>query len=310
MALGAATLPRIADRRCSEGDGEHRVARPFRRPAAAAAGFGLALWTVSVLMTKEARATPSAEACTVSYESAQQHMRTGALLQSRNELDLCTSNCPRSLAQDCESWRDEVVREIPTLNVEIQETAGTVLRGVHVVIDGVSRTEPLTGTPIEVDPGKHSLVFEDSNHRHVEISVDVPSGKKGYSVVVRFPVDPPRQVPLPPPQVPATIAVRRPSPVYYVIGGLGLAGVTVGAALGMKGQLDRSGLIHRCAPRCLQADVDAITREWTVGGVVGGLGGVTLVVGVFGLVIAPKAPARTVLLWNPVSESVGLIQTF
>jgi hypothetical protein len=210
---------------------------------------------------------PAMDACAEVYEGAQQLIHTGALLKSLAELSTCESVCPATLAKDCESWRAEVRRQIPSLRVSAKVADGSDPGVVRVLVDGTPVVERLAAAPIDVDPGKHLLTFETSAQARVEVRVDVPVGRKGYAVEVRFPAGSPLQVVSPPPPRPRS---RTVAPL--VLGGLGLAALGTGAVLGIKGQLDRTQLVDTCAPHCQQASVNAIRQEWTIGAVAGAAG--------------------------------------
>jgi hypothetical protein len=199
-------------------------------------------------------------------------MHAGALLRSRAELAACESACPGALAQDCATWRADVERQLPSLQLSAKTADGSDPGVVRLVIDGAPLAEPLAGAPIDVDPGKHVLVFEAAAGHRVEVSVDVPRGRKGYTVEVRFPA---RAAPAAAPPV----APPAPSIAPLVLGGVGLGALGAGLVLGIKGQVDRSHLASTCAPHCQQTAVDAIDREWTVGAVVAAGGGTAALAG-------------------------------
>jgi hypothetical protein len=210
-----------------------------------------------------ARAEPTLDACAKAYEGAQQVIRSGALLKSRADLSACTSLCPNALARDCATWREEVERDIPSLQMSARRVDGSDPGTVRVIVDGNPLAEPLSGAPIDVDPGKHVLTFEASTGHRVEVSVDVPRGRKGYAVEVSFPVG---VAPSPEPRL-------APRWAPLLVFGVGLATLATAGVLGVKGQLDRTHLVDTCAPHCQQAQVDAIDREWTVGAGLAAAGG-------------------------------------
>jgi hypothetical protein len=98
-----------------------------------------------------------------------------------------------------------------------------------------------------------------------------------------------------------------------VLGGLGLAALSAGAVLGIKGQLDRTHLVNTCAPHCSQASVNAISQEWTIGAVAGVAGGALALAGVVwgaleGRSHAPPAALTPVIGVGP--RSFGLAGHF
>lgn len=241
---------------------------------------GLVFFCAALIATTgsaPASAEPVGEICATAYEQAQQLRREGELLRSRADLRLCRSTCPTALVEDCELWLTEVEQQLPSLRLSARSADGRDPGKVRVLIDGALLLDELTLAPLDVDPGKHTLRFEDATHRHVDISIEVPVGQKNQPVLALFPpVVAPRKPPpsaspsLPPP------ASSSSSALAFALGGVGLSGLGAGAVLGIKGQLERSELRARCAPRCKQREVNAIAAEWLVGGIAAGAGALVL----------------------------------
>jgi hypothetical protein len=226
------------------------------------------------------------ETCATSYEQAQQLKSEGSLLRSRVELRLCKSACARSLARDCETWLAEVERDLPSVALSATSADGRAPGPVRVLLDGTLLVEALLRAPVEVDPGRHTLTFEDAAGTQIEAVVTLAPGDKSLPITVRFPV-------------PARAPPARPRwPLVLV--GAGAVALSVGAVLGIKGHLDRSELRDRCAPGCPPDEIDAIAAVWTAGAVaasagaaLAGLGGVLY----FQLdPLVPVAPAAGVAL--------------
>lgn len=217
------------------------------------------------------------ETCANAYEQGQQLLRQGALLRSRADLRLCQSSCPTSLVQDCSTWLTVVEQQVPSLQVTVLEGDGKKVAKVRVLVDGVLSVEELTDAQIEVDPGKHTLRFEDQAGRHVEAQVELVTGEKRVPLTVRLPVAAPPALPAPPARRPPPALTV--SPIIWVMGGAGLAALLTGGGLGLKGHIDRLGLISdRCdvTRDCEEARINAIRTEWLVGGVAAGLGAAVL----------------------------------
>jgi hypothetical protein len=124
--------------------------------------------------------------------------------------------------------------------------------------------------------------------------VELAAGEKGRVVAVRLALPPPPPAPAPPEVKPA---VPR-SPVSYVLGAVGLAGLAVGAGLGIKGQVDKASLEGSCAPRCDRTmQVDPIAREWWAGAASAIAGGALLATGVVVWAVEGRSrPARVTLV--------------
>jgi hypothetical protein len=261
---------------------------------------------VGMASVARAKAPPTMDACAQVYEGSQQLIRAGALLQSRAELSTCESACPATLAKDCETWLAEVERQIPSLRVSAKVADGSDPGVVRVLIDGAPVAEPLAEALIDVDPGKHVLTFETSARARVDVMVDVPVGRKGYAVDVRFPAG--ASLPVVPPPSPRP---RPPSVAPVLLGGAGLLALSAGGVLGIKGQLDRTHLVDTCAPHCQQASVEAINQEWTIGGVAGAAGGAMALAGTLWWALEGRPTAPSAALAPVVGpRSVALIGRF
>lgn len=236
--------------------------------AAAAAVLGIG---------RSAEGAPVGETCANAYEQGQQLLRQGALIRSRADLRLCQSSCPTALVQDCSTWLTAVEQQVPSLQVTVLDGNGKKVTKVRVLVDGVLSGEELTDALLEVDPGKHTLRFDDQAGRHVEAKVELATGEKSVPLTVRFPVAAPPAPPAPPARRPPPAPTV--SPFIWIMGGAGLAALITGGGLGLKGQIDRLGLIRdRCdvTRDCEQARIDAIRTEWLVGGVAAGVGAAVL----------------------------------
>lgn len=233
------------------------------------------------------RIAAAQEACATAYESAQERRRDHELVRSKAELRLCERVCPTELAADCTRWRGEVERDMPTVKLAATTFDGQPKTAVRVALDGVPLVASIDDTSIEIDPGARLFQFTDATGAHVEVRLQITERQKDYVVKAVFP-KPLETPPIAPP--PDVTPVSR-SPVVYVIGGIGLAGLAVGGVLGIKGQIDRSDLRGTCAPNCAKGRVDAIATEWTGGAIAAGVGAAALGTAVvLWFVGAPKRP--------------------
>lgn len=244
---------------------------------------------VTLLAGSRARAQGVGETCAASYEQAQQLLRDRALLRARAELRVCVSSCPATLSRDCQSWSEQVERDMPSVALSATSADGHAPGRVRVLLDGAPLVDALPKDPVELDPGRHTLTFEDAAGTRVVTVVTVPPGDKALPIAVRFPA--------PAPSRPAAGAdaprVRQRWPLVLV--GVGAAGLGVGAVLGVKGHLDRSELRTRCAPGCPAEDVDAIDLTWKAGAISAGVGFLAAGLGaVLYFQLDPVAPAAPV----------------
>lgn len=222
----------------------------------------------SLFASRGARAQ---DTCATAYESAQELRLRHELSRSRAELRLCERACPKKLADDCSGWRREVEAQLASVVLDARDAGGQVPAGVRVTLDGAPLAAVGAGEAVELDPGKHTLVFEDAAGGRAQADVTLEPGEKGRAVSVRFPPLPAPPAPRPP------LAPRVRSAAAPVLGAVGLAGLIAGASLGIKGQVDRAALARTCAPRCDRAtQVDPIAAEWW-GAAIAALAGAALV---------------------------------
>jgi hypothetical protein len=250
------------------------------------------------------RAARAQDTCAASYESAQELRRAGELVRSRAELRLCERSCPGALAADCTRWQLELDGQIASVSLAAEGADGAPRDKVRVSIDGAPLVEAIPKDPVEIDPGRHVLRFEDETGARAEATIEIAAGEKSRPVKVRFPA-PAKPATQPAPSAPPLPAPSPRGPwILLGVGGLGLA---AGAVLGIVGQVQRSDLEASCAPNCKKARVDPIAAEWEIGAVSAGVGaaaaGAALVWWLAGK-SPPKAAAGFVLLPGPGSISV------
>jgi hypothetical protein len=215
---------------------------------------------------------------------------------------------------------------------------GRAPAGIEVRQDGEIVGRAAWGSPVPVDPGRHRITAKAPGCEQWFTSVDVPPGASSTRVAVPellpesapvaaqpVPVAPaPAAPPLapppyaPPPTAPSPPPAIGPQPaelsasgggstqqtIGYVVGGVGVVGLGMGAVFGltMKSKLsDRDAV---CGPNylCTSTDqVDQITQltndargAATVSGVSFAIGGAALVTGVVLLLTAPSnEPKKT-----------------
>ncbi|WP_437840444.1 hypothetical protein [Sorangium sp. So ce1153] len=259
----------------------------------------------TLLAGSRARAQGVGETCAASYEQAQQLVRDRALQRARAELRLCASSCPATLAQDCQSWSEMVERDMPSVALSATSAGGGAPGRVRVLLDGAPLVDALPKGPVEVDPGRHTLTFEDAAGTRVVAVVTLAPGDKALPIAVRFPAAAPR--------APASSAAPARQRWPLVLAGAGVVALGVGAFLGIKGHVDRGELRSRCAPDCPVDEVEAIDLAWKIGAISAGLG---LVAAGTGALLyfqldpaAPAAPAAGVAL-SPDGAALSLRGSF
>jgi hypothetical protein len=111
------------------------------------------------------------------------------LRAARAQLLVCAAaSCPSDVRKECLRRVDEVNAEIPTIIFDAKDAiAGKDLAAIKVTMDGEVIAERLEGTPISVDPGTHSFVFDTPGRSAVSITgIIVQQSQKDRRVEVTW----------------------------------------------------------------------------------------------------------------------------
>jgi hypothetical protein len=227
-------------------------------------------------------------ACVEAYDAAQVLRRAGSLVAARDKLLLCgRDTCPDVVQSSCTTWLDEVDRSMPTVVFHGRGPKGDDAVDVTVWIDGDLWSKGLDGRAVAVDPGVHNLRFELGD-QSVEMRVVIQEGVKNRLISVEFgkseatelaPAKPPAVEPVEP--VAPTRAAEPlpdragPPTLVYVLGGVGLVGLSAFTAFGMSFDGQYEDLL-RCSPGCDPEDVDRASSTRTLAVVSGAIGVVSL----------------------------------
>jgi hypothetical protein len=280
-----------------------RVARSRTQAAVLAAVFS----ALASAAAPARAADPGIGECLSAAESSLKLRSDHKLRAARAQLLVCTSqSCPLEVRQECVKRIDEVNAASPTIVLAVKTPAGRDIAAVKVTVDGQVVAEHLDGSAIAIDPGSHEFSFEVQGEATVTQTIILHEGEKERreTVVIGKPAEAPTAVvgppgaPAPAPESPASgSSVLRP--VGLVIGGVGVAGIGVGAVFGALASsawksATRDCSSHtNCSPSSMNEHNTAVTDATisTVAFIAGGVlaaGGVTL------FFIAPSSPAATV----------------
>ena len=231
--------------------------------------------------------------CTEAYEQSQELRRQKKLSGARAALLVCEQECPRILVTDCERWRSEVEAVLPTVRLEAKDAQGKAA-DAGVLVDGVPLVSRIGDDPVAVDPGEHVFRFVGHDGATSEQRVILKEGEQGRTVSAVLGAVASSGSP----EAgggggggehvgSATGGERRHVPAAsYLIGGVGVVGLAVGAVLTIKGHVDESTLrASGCAPNCSTGAVDSIAHEYNGAWIGAGVGVVAL--------------GTAVLLWRP-----------
>ena len=215
---------------------------------------------VSLLVVSAAAADKAT--CVNAYDEGQKQRAAGSLKASLELFRVCAEpDCPAATKKDCTTWFGEVEASLPTVVVRAVDAAGHDLTDVTVLVDGQPFLDRLDGKAVTVDPGKHVFGFERPGAKRIERDIVIAQGEKNRRIEIRWaespdPDEPKRDVDRnDPPFV---------SPGTWVLGGIGLAGVTVFAVVGGLALAEKSDAAETCAPSCSDSVVDGIRAKLIV----------------------------------------------
>jgi hypothetical protein len=237
-----------------------------------------------------ARADPTKQECVEANEKGQDLRQTGKLRAAREQLALCVAaTCPGPVREDCGQRLSEVAAAQPRIVFAAKDAAGNDLEAVRVTMDGVTFTEKLDGTALDVDPGEHVFRFETAAGVSTEKKIVVREGEKRRRESVTLGADG-----VSGPRLPALEGGSSNGWVYAAFG-VGGVGLVVGTVFGVLALGTRSSLDSECGPSktgCPQNDVSRLnTQAW--GADIGlGMGVVGAVVGTVLLLTSPGSPTH------------------
>jgi len=271
----------------------------------------LSVLTVAALdLATPSRALADGKAvCVQAAASAQRSRDVHKLVQARESLLVCAaSTCPSVVQKDCVAWLAEVEQGLPTVVITAKDDTGKPLFDVRVSVDGELLALKLQGEALPVNPGAHALHCEAGDGRQLDQQVLVKEGVKNQSVDVVL-AGPARVAapPVPTPALSSTASLSdagqtKSNPlrtVGWTIGGVGLAGLAVGAVFGVVAISDKSSA-HCNASSACEAGPLSDARSAATFSTIGIIAGGALAAGGLALVLfAPKAgasPSRTATL--------------
>jgi hypothetical protein len=198
---------------------------------------------------------------------------------------------------------DELERVQSTITFDVQDAFGADIAGVHVTMDGGPLPDKLGGIPQRINPGEHTFTFEAEGRRSVSRTLVVKEGQKGRIERVVLPDIAPVTV------QPVINSPRTPSSedesgarrerLGLVVGGVGIAGLAVGAVFGLltisawNAQKRDCESTTNCPDRAKGAsDHDAAVTNGTVATIACIGGGVLLASGIVLVLSAPRTATK------------------
>ncbi len=159
-----------------------------------------------------ARAQDRVEVCASAAEDAQTIRAQGHLADARKKLAVCADNaCPAVVKDHCVTWLAEVDKAMPTLVVRVRDARGFDVSGARALVDGIEILASMTGRPVALDPGPHTLRVVASSGVSRDQAIVIAEGEKDRAIVMTIDAplrpdgsrDGPAPVAPPPPADPA-----------------------------------------------------------------------------------------------------------
>jgi hypothetical protein len=214
----------------------------------------------------------SVQECVEASGLGQEARHRGALLDARGRFQICsTEACPELVRIDCAHWLDEVLREVPSVNVVVR-VDGVDQSSAQVALDGAPWFDHLGGLPRELDPGEHEVSATVGPLMQTQKLV-VVQGERNRLVTFEL----------------ATLKVdAKPGAVSLPAGAMVFSALAVAsglsfAAFGLSGRVRLDALTGSpCAPekRCNPMEVATVRREFAIADASLGLGIVSALVAV------------------------------
>jgi hypothetical protein len=187
----------------------------------------------------------------------------GSLIAARSKFITCAAKgCPAVVSKACDDWLREIERDLPSASFRALDERGKEIADIKVSVDGTALTEPTSnGRVVPLDPGPHTIRFEQSDGKSVEDKIVLHPGEKNRIVELSF-APPPDATPKPAePVVPVAPEAPQPPSKHFVVPALGWVGlgfaVAGGATAGvfaLMANSDESDLRKKCAPHCAETE--------------------------------------------------------
>lgn len=235
-----------------------------------------------------ANADPLSE-CIDAHEKAQSSVTQGRLLEAERLFLGCITNdgCAPEVRTSCRELLADVVRDLPTVALRFADGAGSDRQDARFRIDG-AESEARAGLAVKIDPGPHRIAATTQDGEAAEVRVVVPAGVKNFRVDLHAP-----QRAMPDPAGASRQGTTRPVPIsVWVVGGIGLAGLTAGAVLGGMALNLGADLEDRCpcTPAELGNDYDTMRAMGIGADVALATGGAAVVTAFILYLVRPEAP--------------------
>ena len=177
------------------------------------------------------------------------------------------------------TWLAEVDKAMPTLVVRVRDARGFDVSGARALVDGIEILASMTGRPVALDPGPHTLRVVASSGVSRDQAIVIAEGEKDRAIVMTIDAplrpDGSRDGPAPgvaatsrrPPDAPGPRSPSRITAPFVVTASIAVIGLGVFTGLEIVAQPEYSKLKTSCGQPTHNCDpaADNSTRSKFVG---------------------------------------------
>jgi hypothetical protein len=264
------------------------------------------LFLAAALVATSARAD-EADVCADAAEAGQKLRDERKPLEARDQFLRCAkASCPALVREDCIGFAADIEKRIPSVVLRAKSEKGDDLSDVRVTSAGKVIATKLDGAPVRLEPGAYELTFEATGLPPATQKIVVAEGeqRRVVEVVLRS---------TPAAAGTGTAEDTGVGPAPWIIGGIGLSGLTVFGVLQGVAWAEHADVEERCgaAGTCTDEDLDPLRGKF-IGSLVGlgvGAAGIVTSAILFGVLGANDGPEVQVQA-GPEGGSLGIFVRF
>jgi hypothetical protein len=283
--------------------------RALRRLRKRFACIGVKLFFVVLSAGTSSHAEGNKAACEASFNDTQTLRKSGKLIESREAATTCARECPSFASQPCVEWLSQIDASVPSV---VLKSASEGDSSGNVYIDDKRIAQGLEGRAIDLNPGRHSFRFEPSNPdgngkagqgiQTATLLLVEGEKRRIVNLVLAEPSSKAKAIGLPKESTVKEAATNergeRMSPLVWAMGGTTVVGLAVGASFGIlaanRASVVRDNCPNRSCPPAFHDALSSMQTSGTIATVAFVVAGVSLTVGVLGLLLnGPSANNRT-----------------
>lgn len=228
-------------------------------------------------------------ACVDASSKAQRLRDSHKLVEAREQLRLCAAaRCPAVIQSDCATWLNDLENALPSVVLAAKSLSGADLFEVSVSVDGQPLVTKLDGRAVTMNAGPHTFHFEGADGASVDRQVLIKEGDKNQAVAVVLGSNA-DTMPLPRSVEPVDEGPKPSSSwktVGWILGGVGVVGIGVGAVAGVVAIERKSA--HCTNGACDSGTLGALNTATWVADVGFIAGGALFATGAGILLLAPR----------------------